>query len=269
MNPLVILDLDGTVIGSSRKVEGCVEDAVDRVLDAGIRLAVCTGRPGFGVALRVAARIGPTNPHIFQNGAQIAYPDGEILQVSALRETDARALIDQARNNGFVLELYSPSALFVERSTAISEAHARMIGVTAVVRDLHDVAAKEPVVRAQWVVTDAQIAAVMELKLDGTEQSHATSPGLPGAHFVSITRDGVSKGSAVQQLAEAMRVPLERIMAVGDSVGDLPMLDIVGRPIAMANAERELLDRFERVASVEECGAAEALMRALDGSRSD
>lgn len=266
MNPLVVLDLDGTLIGASGKVEPCIHDAVDRVLNAGIRLALCTGRPGFGVALRVAERIGPSNPHIFQNGAQIAYPDGEILQVSALREADTRALIDLARDIGYVLELYTPTALYVERSTDISEKHARMLGATALVRDLREVAETEPVVRAQWVVSDEQLPALQRTELPGTEQSRATSPALPGAHFVSVTRSGISKGSAVRELAGAMRVPLERIMAVGDSVGDLPMLDIVGRPVAMANAEPQLLERFETVPSVEQCGGAEALLRALEST---
>lgn len=266
MNPLVVCDLDGTLIGSSGKVEGCVLDAVDRARTAGIKLAVCTGRPGFGVALRVAERIGPGNPHVFQNGAQVGYPDGEMLQVSALRERDTVALIRHAREAGFVLELYTTTALFVERSTRISEAHARMLGVSALVRDLSEVAAEEPVVRAQWVVDDADFDEIAALTLPGTELSRATSPALPGTNFVSVTRTGISKGSAVRQLSAAMRIPLDRIMAIGDSVGDLPMLDIVGRPIAMGDGDPTLRDRFETVGPVEECGAATALSAAIDGT---
>jgi Cof subfamily protein (haloacid dehalogenase superfamily) len=265
VNPLVVCDLDGTLIGASGKVEACVLDAVDRARAAGVKLSVCTGRPGFGVALRVAERIGPTNPHVFQNGAQVGYPDGEMLQVSALRERDTITLIQHAREAGYVLELYTTTALFVERSTTISEAHARMLGVTALVRDLSEVAAAEPVVRAQWVVDDHDFAEVAALSLPGTELSRATSPALPGTNFVSVTRSGVSKGSAVRQLSEAMRIPLERIMAIGDSVGDLPMLEIVGRPIAMGDGDATLRDRFETVGAVEGCGAVAALNSAAAG----
>jgi Cof subfamily protein (haloacid dehalogenase superfamily) len=263
VNPLIVCDLDGTLIGTSGKVEPCVLDAVDRVRAAGIKLAVCTGRPGFGQALRVAERIGPSNPHVFQNGAQVGYPDGEVLQVSALRERDAVALIQHAREAGYVLELYTTTALFVERSTEISEAHARMLGVTALVRDLSRVASEEPVVRAQWVLNDHDYREVAALVLPDTEQSRATSPALPGTNFVSVTRRGVSKGSAVRQLSDALRIPLERIMAIGDSVGDLPMLDVVGRPIAMGDGDPTLLERFENAGPVEACGAAAALDSAV------
>lgn len=145
----------------------------------------------------------------------------------------------------------------------MSEAHAKMLGVGAIVRDLSEVVAQEPVVRAQWVVDDEGYREISALELPGTELSRATAPAIPEANFVSVTRAGVSKGSGVAQLADAMRVPLDRTMAVGDSVGDLPMLEIVGRPLAVADGDPELVERFETIPTVEECGAAEALDRAL------
>lgn len=265
MIPLVILDLDGTVIGSSGQVLPCVWEAVERVRAAGVRLAVCTGRPGLGIAQKVAARLGPNNPHIFQSGAHLAYADGETLQVSALKEHATRTLIDHARDLNAVLELYTPSNLFVERKTPLSEAHAKMIGVSAIVRDLTDVVDNEPVVRAQWVITDELLDAALALDLDGVELSAATSPALKDAHFVSVTRAGVSKGAALRELAGTMKLKLHNVMAVGDSTGDLPMLDIVGHPVVMANADPELLERFAtRVGEVDKCGVVAALDAALE-----
>ena len=56
-------------------------------------------------------------------------------------------------------------------------------------------------------------------------------------------------------------------MAVGDSAGDLPMLDLVGFPIVVANAESALLARFPSVGSVEDGGVVEALAMAVQGAR--
>jgi Cof subfamily protein (haloacid dehalogenase superfamily) len=264
MIPLVVLDLDGTLIGAQGVVQSCVWDAAERVREAGIKLVVCTGRPAFGVAQRVAQRLGPTSPHVFQSGAHIAYPDGETLKASALREATARHIIEQARKLGSVLELYTPSNLFVERKTDMSEAHAKMIGVNAIVRDLEDVVANEPVVRAQWIVPIDEIAAVTGISGDGVQVSSATSPALKDTAFVSVTREGVSKASAIRHVAEVLRVPLADVMAVGDSLGDLSMLEIVGHPVVMANSAPELLARFADVAGdVESCGVVEALDEAL------
>ncbi len=264
MIPLVVLDLDGTLIGSKGVVDSCVWESAERVREAGVKLAVCTGRPAFGLAQRVAQRLGPTTPHVFQSGAHIAYPDGETLKASALREATSRRLIEQARKLGRVLELYTPSNLFIERKTDMSEAHAKMIGVNAIVRDLEDVVANEPVVRAQWIVPVSEIAMVTTISGDGVQVSTATSPALKNTAFVSVTREGVSKASAVRHIAEVLRVGLSDVMAVGDSVGDLPMLEAVGHPVVMANSVPELLERFPDVAGdVESCGVVVALEEAL------
>jgi len=262
--PLVLLDLDGTVIGASNQVLPCVWEAAQRVREAGVRLAVCTGRPCAGTAKRVAERLGPSSPHIFQSGAMIAYASGETVQVSALKEASAKRLIEHARDHGLVLELYTTNALYVERRTPLSEAHAKMIGVTAIVRDLMDVAENEPIVRAQWVVPPKEERVATSLTLPGVQLSTAVSPALENTLFISVTQQGVSKGSAVRQLVSNLKLKLENVMAVGDALGDLPMLELVGHPVVMASAPDILRERFFTVGHVEECGVVEALERALE-----
>jgi Cof subfamily protein (haloacid dehalogenase superfamily) len=262
--PLVLLDLDGTIIGSSGQVQDCVWQAAERVRTAGVKLAVCTGRPLGGVAQRVAERLGPNLPHIFQSGALIAYPDGRTLQVSALKEAHARRLIAHARELGLVLELYSPNALYIERKTPMSEAHAKLIGVSAIVRELYDVAENEPIIRAQWVVPEDRLGEVLALELKGSQVSVAGSPALKHTAFASITQAGVSKGSAATFLARQLKLKPENVMAVGDSAGDLPMLEAVGHPVVMAGASDALRGRYEVVAGdVERCGVVGALEAAL------
>lgn len=264
MIPLVVLDLDGTVIGSTGLVQACVYEAIERARAAGVRIAVCTGRPAIGVALRFAQRVGPNNAHIFQSGAHIAYPDGETLRVSALKEATTRNLITHARSLGAVLELYTPTSLFVERNSELAEKHQALLGFSAIVQDLTDVVENEPVIRAQWVISEDKLEAVRDVAIPGAQLTHGISPALPGAHFVSVTQAGVSKGSALRELCEAMKVKRENVMAVGDSDGDLPMLEVVGHPVIMGNSHRDLLAKFDTiVGDVDECGVAEALEIAL------
>lgn len=263
MIPLVVLDIDGTIIGSSGQVMQCVWEAAQRAVDAGVKLSVCTGRPAFGVAMKIATRLGPDNPHVFQSGAHIGYPDGRSLKAVSLKESDTRTLIDISRKRGAVLELYTPNSLFVERTTPLSTRHAEVIGVTAIVRDLEEVAASEPVVRAQWILPTGEDDEIASMAPAGIQVAHANSPALPQAEFISLTREGVSKGSAVAQLAQQLRLDLSKVMAVGDSAGDLPMLEVVGHPRVMASASPELRAAFPTTGDVEECGAVEALEEAI------
>ncbi|MEX2503092.1 MAG: HAD-IIB family hydrolase, partial [Trueperaceae bacterium] len=242
-----------------------VWEAAERARTAGMRLGVCTARPGFGLAAKIAQRLDPDTPHVFQNGAQITYLDGDTLQVSALKESSAEVLIRAARRLGVVLELYTPNALFVERRTDISEAHAKMIGVHAIVRDLREVARAEPVVRAQWVVPPDRLDEVLAVEADGVQAHVATSPAQADTYFVSLTRPGVDKGSAVALLAKRLEIDLRNVLGVGDSPGDLPMLERVGHARVMASGDPEMLARWPDgvVPGVEACGAAEALDQAI------
>lgn len=264
MIPMLLLDIDGTLIGSSAQVQGCIWNAAAKAREAGVRLAVCTGRPGFGVAARVAQRLDPDTPHIFQSGAQITYLDGNPLQVSAVKEERIRHLVRHARELGVVLELYTPQSMYVERRTEISVGHAKMIGVTPIVRDLASVASNEPVVRAQWVVPTSRLQEVLAIDVEGIDRSVATSPALPDTCFVSLTRTGVGKGSATKLLCKRLELDPKHVMAVGDSPGDLSMLESVGHPRVMANSDPLLLERYpNHLGDVEQCGASLAFEEAL------
>jgi hypothetical protein len=77
--------------------------------------------------------------------------------------------------------------------------------------------------------------------------------------FISITRRGASKGDAVERVAKRLDIPLERAMAIGDSVGDLAMLEAVGHPVVMGDADHELRGRFPSVGDAEDDGVLAAL----------
>ena len=47
---------------------------------------------------------------------------------------------------------------------------------------------------------------------------------------------GVTKATALTQLAALLQVPLSEVMAIGDSDNDLPMLEAAGQAVAMGNA---------------------------------
>jgi Cof subfamily protein (haloacid dehalogenase superfamily) len=264
MIPLVILDIDGTIIGSKGYVEDCVWRAIEKARGKGVRFAVCTGRPCFGVAQKVAQRLGETNLHIFQNGAQISTPAGAALKVSALKEAVVRQLVDFSRHKELSLELYTPTNLYVERKTQLSEAHAQMIGVNAIVADLLEVVSQEPIIRAQWVVPDEIRDSLLSTPPEGTQFGWATSPAMAGVSFISITAPSVSKGTAVKALIEAMKLNASDVMAIGDALGDIPMLDAVGIPVVMENAHASLKERYGNIAGhVDHCGVVGVIEAAL------
>lgn len=71
-----------------------------------------------------------------------------------------------------------------------------------------------------------------------------------------------SKAVSVKFMSEHFNIPLESMMAIGDSEGDKEMIQTVGYGIAMGNAEESIKEiAFDVTASNDEDGVAEALKK--------
>ena len=93
--------------------------------------------------------------------------------------------------------------------------------------------------RAQWLLSPDDAERLVAP--DGLEMADSTSPLMPDVRFVGLTRKGISKGSAMREIAAAYRVDMRDVMYIGDSGNDLSALRVVGHPIAMANADPEVI----------------------------
>lgn len=56
------------------------------------------------------------------------------------------------------------------------------------------------------------------------------------ASAVDITPKGINKAAGIRFLSEAMNIPLQQMVGIGDTKGDIPFLEIVGYSAAPANA---------------------------------
>src|SRR6185312_6241632 len=102
---LIGIDVDGTLVGSTGSVHPRVWEAAAHARAAGIHLALCSGRPAFGVALDYARRLDADGWHAFQNGASILNLRSGQSQSRAIPRHWGRTLIARARQTGNILEL--------------------------------------------------------------------------------------------------------------------------------------------------------------------
>jgi hydroxymethylpyrimidine pyrophosphatase-like HAD family hydrolase len=87
--------------------------------------------------------------------------------------------------------------------------------------------------------------------------------------LVDVNGPGCSKGSTLARWASLCGVPRAQVMAVGDNLNDLEMLEFAGRPVLMGNATAAMKARgFPTVPSHDEHGLAVAIRTfALEPSR--
>lgn len=255
---LVCIDVDGTLVGSSGSVHEAVWPAAAALREAGVRLAIASGRPAFGVARAHAQRLMPDGWHIFQSGASLVHLGTGASRSAPIEPACVQRLIARAREVGRDLELYADLEYAIESHSARAQAHAALLGVPFAPRALESLTA--PVVRAQWMVAHHEVESLRAELDPELTLSSAGSPVMPDTAFVSLTRKGIDKASAVRTVAEAYGVALAEVMFVGDGDNDLGALRIVGVPVAMGNAEAAVKAvATHHVGHVDEGGLAEAL----------
>ncbi|MGA9524234.1 MAG: HAD hydrolase family protein [Myxococcaceae bacterium] len=259
---LVCVDVDGTLMGASGDVHPAVWPAVARARTAGIHLAMCSGRPGFGVTRQLAEQLAPDGWHSFQTGASILHLATRRSLSTLLPSDTVEQLKARARVTGRVLELYTDVAYAVEVSTDRARAHAGLLGVPFQPRPFESLGSE--IVRGQWVLSEEEADAVAAEPHPGLHLTRSTSPLMPDSRFLNLTASGVDKGSSVRVIAEQYGVGLDEVMFVGDGWNDVPALELVGFPVAMGNADPEARAIARTcVGTADEGGVAQALALAL------
>ena len=261
---LVCIDVDGTLVGRTGTIDPAVWELAARARARGIRLAVCTGRPGFGRAREWALRLDPDGWHAFHNGASVMHVASGRAHDIALPAVAVVHAITRARANQRTLELYTGTDYVVERDSQRSRDHAALLGVDYRVRPLQSLAGAP--VRAQWLIDHGELDAVLAEPHPGLDAVQSTSPMMPDTMFVNLTARGVGKDTGVRRIAEGCGVALDDVMFVGDSANDRSAMRVVGHAVAMGNAEPELHALARTVVGdVDAGGLAAALELALRG----
>lgn len=232
---ILFIDLDGTLVGP-QGIAPRVWPALDALRAAGWRLAICTGRPGRGIALETARRLDPDGLHVFESGGVVMHAAGRVV---AHHPLDPGAVASLAAvgadpmNADTTLEAYTADARFLCRQkTDLIRAHEELLGFSA---ELCAWPPSDALVRMQWVVPQDRwpalaTAAASAMTLVAAHQGR--SPKMPGVAFVSMTAPGVSKATGVRVVLEHFGLAREQAAMAGDDLNDLSAFAEVGRTFA-------------------------------------
>jgi Cof subfamily protein (haloacid dehalogenase superfamily) len=260
---LVATDLDGTLVRSDDTVSAYTHEVLDRVRAAGIRIVGATGR-------------GPRLSELTRND---------------IRAADFLVLAQ----GGWVLDETDPVPLRAERlpgrvlAKVLTDLEAELGPLSVMVEALPDVDAplwgdldpvwKYPVIvierpRAECVTGDVIKAFVRSVDYHVDDLLTAAARIVPedvasvtqaGLEFVEICPPGVSKGTGLAVVAEAVGVDPADVLVFGDMPNDLPMFAWAGwSRVAVANAHPSILAAADEVTLTnDEDGVAVYLDRLL------
>lgn len=239
---LAALDVDGTLIKSDLSLSDAVEQALQSLHDAGIEVAIVTGRT-MGELIHVRRRLPWIRYFVVSNGAIGLDAERNVRFYEKLLPLDiARAVEREARKYPVMTEVYTEGMSYVNRDCwEQSELY------TAEFLHHPSLADGRIPVESVGALLDAREDDIEKLYI--SFQNTADLPKLrafcetfPVDLVVSIhdglevNQRGVEKGSGLLALCGYLGVSPEETAAVGDGMADVAMFRRVGLSIAMENA---------------------------------
>lgn len=269
---LIALDLDGTLFTTQGTISSHTIDVLNRAKNAGIEVIISTGRPFCGLPFE---QISQTSIRyaITANGAAVY----EIAEKNCLFENPMNPemtipilnylLSKDIHMDAFIHgDGFSPSdRLSIAKKLIIPDSLKKyIINTRTRVDDFAGFIQKN---RLPIQKMTLNFSALPDGTLKDREdvKKYLLSTGIltvvsGGYHNLEFTKAGVTKGSALTQLAEKLQIPIAQTMAVGDTENDLSILKAAGLGVAMGNAPADIKAAADAVTcSNDEDGVAFAI----------
>lgn len=277
---LFVTDLDGTLLDGPRGVPTANVEALHEAADAGVALALVTGRRRTTIAAEHAVLKGLTYFTCASNGAVVLGPDHH--SPVHVREIGWAGVLEAARRPSF-----RNASLLCITLPADPAPGQPLVPDVAVLAPLSgrwhfathawdretwnpceaDDALSHPLLHlAVWVETREEAEALepelREIFGADVDVHCVARPGSTEAMAEVVPLGG--KGSAVRHLAEKLGLPLEATGGVGDDMNDGALLDAVRHRFAVGGSllARRRTDAVE-VVRVEHAAVADAVRRFL------
>ena len=263
---LLVLDIDGTLVGKDTTVSPENKRALQQAVAKGLTVTLCTGRAPRG-AMRVLNQLALDGFHTFFDGALVINPETErVVYTQALENEMLSKAVHWASDHKLELDLYSATQYFAEQENWSTWAHRGFFSVAPVITRFENVIGREVIVKIGTVAADnEQLKKVQEFEDEFKDVFNFTrvkTPAYPETDFINVVSPHVSKGKAILKLAAFLGIKPDQIIAIGDGWNDVSLLSAAGFAVAMPHAPEELKAIADYITlGVEENGVAAAVAK--------
>jgi Cof subfamily protein (haloacid dehalogenase superfamily) len=264
---LLLSDVDGTLVTSQKDLAPSSVEAAQRLHDAGVLLAVTSGRPPRGMAMLVEP-LALEAPLAGFNGGLVVEPQMNVLEEHTIPDELVPRAIPLLESFDLSVWLYRAANWYVMDPDG-----------PHVNRESHTVRFA-PTVVDSFDGIDSRIAKIVGVSddYDRVEAAEAAAHETLGErvaasrsqpYYLDITHPEANKGAVVKYLAGRYDIAEDEIATIGDMPNDVLMFARSGLSIAMGNAHREVQRAARRVTTTnDEDGFANAVEKFILEERS-
>lgn len=258
---LIISDFDGTLLRSDGSIAEKTTLSIRNYCDRGGIFVICTGRMLSSI-MPEAKKLGLKGLVAAHQGSVIAdIESGKLLRSVGFEREDALKVINYLQSINARIHAYTIDSFYVNYSDEYLSLYERVCNVKAARTDDFGTLFRDEnfkVVKIVVMTGGEKYGETLTRVSDAMgEEFYVTSSA---DALVEITPKTHTKGAAVGFLSEYYNIPTSGIIAIGDNLNDIPLLECSGFKIAVGNAREELKEMADEIApSNDEGGVGEII----------
>lgn len=280
MIKLVASDLDGTIIDKHNDIYKDNFKAISDINKSNIPFVICTGKTYSiykGLCSSFHASYG-----IFGNGTSIVnLKTGEEIYQSSLDSSSVINSVKIAKQNNLHVHIYTKNQIITEELLYLDLRNYRLQKNNIynnklefkIVPDLLDYLSKKDLSVSKVVISSTSSLEKIQEEILNTLDVSVFNIKKYGKfkdkiidkeyEYLDIIPKNVSKGNALEILGSYLKINKDEILAIGDNLNDLDMVEKAGIGIAINNAYSELkqVANYTTKKNVEQGGFAEAIYK--------
>ena len=243
---LFISDLDDSLLRGDQTIGERTERALKELEKRGVTIALASGRI-YSAMQRYVKQLGVTAPAVAFNGAMIVdTATGEPIQRTFIDTDLAREALKTCEDMGLYVQSYDEKGYFFEKACEYSAYYERVSGVKGV--ELGKPASECVTQAMPKIVTintperTQELLPILKKRFEGKLDVSISKP-----MYIEMTHPDANKGAALKQLCGMLGIDMCDVMACGDGLNDLGMINAAGLGVVVANARQAVRDNADIV----------------------
>lgn len=268
---LLAIDLDGTLLTNDKRIPTQNIKALEKAMQQGIHIVICTGRtlPSVRHLLAQLPVHGEDGYLILQNGTVThQLPDFQVVSQTTLQLPARKALVEfmlPYDEQGGSLISFDQDNMWVSSSRVFNQWVLQDAAIlrTKPQRLSHNDFLMMDNLHKAMAIAEPSLVDQIELSLTDAVQTHL-APVRSNDYILEFLPHSYNKASALKTLAAQLNIRSHEVMAIGDQLNDLEMIEWAGIGVAMGNAVDPIIAAAQfKTDTNENAGVAKAIHRIL------
>ncbi len=221
---LIALDMDGTLLNDDGVVSTYTHTIIQKALERGVEVVLSTGRP-LPMCATFAEELKLTSYIITSNGAEIWTVNHELIEQHPLDIDQMEMLWKLGNERNLHMWLVATDQVFINKQRPQNFADHKWLKFGF--GDLTETVKRE-----------------LLSELESMKEIEITNSSLTN---LEVNHAGVNKANAIRSICKRLGITMDDVMAVGDSLNDLKMIEQVGIGVAVKNAQQLIIESADHV----------------------